>query len=103
MMIKGVTADNIVLPIKVDEQGRLMTTGTGGGGGGDFMGVFPTAPDNDAPGKTYINSSDFGYYVYFCGMWQLVKWLACSIGDFILLEDGSPILMEDGTNILLES
>lgn len=76
-------------------------TGEGSGGTGNFQGVLPVAPSNPEEGWTYINSSDNGYYIYYCGAWQLITTLVC-VNDLLLLETGDFILKEDGDKIFLE-
>lgn len=71
-------------------------------GSGNFQGVLATAPLNPQEGWTYINSGNNGYYIYFCGTWQLLATLVCA-DQFLLLEDGGFILLEDGGKIILEN
>ena len=66
-------------------------------GSGNFQGVLSVAPSNPSEGWTYINSVDLGYYIYFCGSWQLIVQLVCT-EEFLLLETGDFILYEDGTS-----
>lgn len=69
-------------------------------GSGNFQGVLAAAPSNPVEGWTYINSVDLGYYIYFCGQWQLIATLVCA-DEFLLLETGDFILYEDGTSRLI--
>ena len=73
----------------------------GTGGSGNFQGVLVSAPSSPEEGWTYINSTDDGYYIYYCGTWQLLHTLVCA-HDFLLLETGDYILKEDGDKIELE-
>lgn len=72
-------------------------------GSGNFQGVLASAPSNPTEGWTYINSVDHGYYIYYCGSWQLIVQLTCQ-DEFLLLETGEFLLYEDGTSrVVLES
>ena len=73
----------------------------GSGGSGNFQGVLAAAPSNPSEGWTYINSGDNGYYIYYCGDWQLLHTLVCA-DEFLLLETGDFFLKEDGNKIILE-
>ena len=78
----------------------VISDGSGSSGSGNFQGVLPSAPSGPSEGWTYINSGDNGYYIYFCGAWQLIVQLTCQ-DAFLLLEDGSFVLYEDGTSRLV--
>jgi hypothetical protein len=78
----------------------VISNGTSSGSG-NFQGVLAAAPSSPQEGWTYINSGDDGYYIFYCGTWQLLHTLVCS-HDFFLLETGDYLLKEDGDKIELE-
>lgn len=70
--------------------------------GGNFLGVYSTAPSNPNVGDTYINSSNDTYYIYYAGLWQVIAVLSSSGGNVIEDTSGNVITDTSG-NIVTDT
>lgn len=70
-----------------------------------FQGVLASAPSGAQEGWTYINSVDYGFYLYAGGIWW--RWTTLtptSSSDYnILLEDGGSLLYENNDYAITEN
>lgn len=62
--------------------------------GNTFRGVLASAPSTPEEGWTYINSSDYKYYIYYGGAWQELHTLTPATVYALELEGAVTDLLE---------
>ena len=67
-----------------------------------FRGVLSSAPTDPQAGWWYLNSTDYGYYIYAFNQWQLLATLTPAANVDLTNEDLSTLTNEDGTTLQRE-